>query len=862
MKKQSVEKMAEKDNSNLIIWIVFGVLMWLFFAIYCLHLGYAIEHPKFNIYHKAPGLIENLSLAAENMTSHPFSCFPITSKALGYVGIMSLFYGMAALVIWTQAEQNKHDRAGEENGSAKWFRDWKWFKLNFVDPVGKKECNGRKNIIVADDIMMSYVGHETKRNINATVVGGSGTGKSTGIVIPNLLQHNTSYIVTDPSAENRDATAKAMLGFGYKVRMLNLNKMEESFNYNPFDYIEREDQTQKELDVAKMVETLMQNTEDPNANRGEKFWTDSMTALYTAIIHLLIDFKEPEEQNFATVLKYVQSGRVDGDKGTAEGSRLGKTFAECQEVEDKEIESGKRTTRSKAFTNFDTFKLAGSKTMQSILISASVRINKFSTDAVAKLTSTNYENDDMNIHLERVGTEPTVLYFILPTADKTFNFIVAMCYTQLFDITYRIAEQECPKRYHIVNNDGIFIESMFKTEKTASERLGELKKCVIEEVDFRERPKRDEEEEVLIEDKADKKMAGKYALRRMYAVKIPFEPVSDEHYAKMSVFEKRDYLKRKSEGGELIRQFSKMELAQEFYDDIQSATVYHNARDQRLPWPLRFMLDEFANVGRIPDFDERLATMRKFNVSCTIILQNLIKLDAIYKEEAKSIRGNCDLFIFLGSPDMETCKQVSEMLGDATNTTMNTSYSGGRNGTYGKNFSRSARKLLDPAELFKLPNHMCIVTVRGLDPMLRKKYKFMKHPYFHMTGNFDPENNSFDEDFAEIFFNRGIFGKGNDVKKDEGQIFEGRVIEEKDPQKVLFDYDCKSVFDFTAMLEAAPEIEEIAEKEKEDRDGADDYVRVSADNLKVDAASLMEFKDVEAKMMNMADEVMDHFMMG
>ena len=852
MKSSSVERQAGK-NTDWIIYGVAGVVTYIFLLFFCLHLGYAKKHPAYNLYRKEPSFFEIFGNAADSFRAHPFTgCWPLAGESVSYILIMTLIFGLLAVVLWSYIYLNRSDRAGEESGSAKWYKNFNKFHKDYADPVGEKGYAGERNIILADNLFMSFDGFLTQRNINEMVVGGSGTGKSRFKVKPNMLNHNTSYVITDPSGELLETIGKTMINMGHKVKILNLVDMEESFNYNPFDYIERENQTRKELDIAKIVDTLMENTVDPKAQKGEAFWDDSMKALYTAIIHLLIDFKDKEDQNFATVLKYINNGRVNDERGNAADTGLGKIFADCQKVEEEEIQAGIRKTASKAFTNFDTFKLAGGKTMQSILISASVRINKFSNDAVAKITRTNFENPEMNIHLERIGDEPTAMFVIIPTADISFNFIVSMFYSQMFEVLYNRAETICPKKFHIIDNKNFAIESMFKNKEAAQQRLEALKKAQIDTYERIERPRTDDNDGCVPEYNYNdikkgkvKKNKKQYNRRKIYSVKIPFEEKTPEEIEKMTYVQKVEYTRMKEEGGEVVREFSEEFMAEDFLTRIANAEVQKGRK--QLAWPVRFLLDEFANIGTIPLFNERLATMRKYNISCMVILQNLAQLKSRYQDDASSILGNCDIFTFLGSSELETCKQVSETLGDTTNRTKNMSYSGGKHGNYSSSYQQSARKLLDPAELTKLPNRLSIIRLRGLDPILKRKYRYERHPFYYMTGDADSYNNEFDEDFKKIYFEKKF--KPVSEKK---EFKEGTITETKDAKQILFKFGIANTMNIDSIIVATPDLMEEVE-------AADDMDENIERAVTYDAASIQDMLDAKSAMANQMSSMVQNF---
>ncbi len=171
-------------------------------------------------------------------------------------------------------------------------------------------------------------------------------------------------------------------------------------------------------------------------------------------------------------------------------------------------------------------------------------------------------------------------------------------------------------------------------------------------------------------------------------------------------------------------------------------TLYHHAETEcpgkHLKIPVRFMLDEFANIGTIPDFDQKLSTMRKYWMSCSIILQALSQLKARYKDSWEIIVGNCDSLLFLGGNDETTLNYLSKGLGKETIRTVNTSQTKGRNGSYTVSYNKTGRELMTPSELGRMPNEKCIYKMRGENPFYSTKYDLLKHPNYHRTADADP----------------------------------------------------------------------------------------------------------------------------
>lgn len=221
--------------------------------------------------------------------------------------------------------------------------------------------------------------------------------------------------------------------------------------------------------------------------------------------------------------------------------------------------------------------------------------------------------------------------------------------------------------------------------------------------------------------------------------------------------------------------------------------------DERLPVPVRCLMDEFANIGTVPAFDEKLATMRKYNISATVVLQNLSQIEAMYQDKWKTIVGNCSTIIFLGSPEKENLEYFSEMLGKETIRTKSTSSSNGGKGGSNSSYQYTSREVMTPDEIGVMPPDECIVFTQNLRPVRDKKYKLEDHPYFEQTGDKSPDNNfsymeisAFDNSnsckFESILVARSEIKKyraGNTGKMEAAS--ECKVCKGEDPDKVIND---------------------------------------------------------------------------
>ena len=316
-------------------------------------------------------------------------------------------------------DRKKRDKNEAESGKKKTDKKEKPSKQDKKTETVSHDTNIK--VSVKDIVSQSKEAAKIKPmlNLNQMILGGSGTGKSRFFVKPNLLMCNTSYIVTDPSGELVQACGQMLINHGYKIKVFNLNDMKHSSNYNPFHYLRDYNGEINANNVIKMINVFMMNTKAEGSSGGDPFWDDATRLLLSALSFLLIETGTEEEQNFSGVLDLIHKAKVVEGK-EEEKSELDLIFDQRKEADPKAL----------SVQYYDEFKQAAGKTMQSILISTTTKLQYFKLPDVRNLTCTD------NIHLEEVGDEYTALFIVIPSSDTTYNFLAAMMYTQLFDTLY------------------------------------------------------------------------------------------------------------------------------------------------------------------------------------------------------------------------------------------------------------------------------------------------------------------------------------------------------------------------------------------------------------------------------------------
>jgi len=547
--------------------------------------------------------------------------------------------GVMRLVLYVKSKNRKKFRQGEEYGSAVWGGE------KDIEPYVDLSCPENNVILTKTESLTMGKPSAPKfaRNKNILVIGGSGSGKTRFFVKPNLMQMHSSYVMTDPKGTvlvecgkmlergrpkrvdgkivyqktpdgkyKKDDKGKYIPVYEpYKIKVFNTIDFAKSMHYNPFAYISKKN---REKDILKFVEVLIKNTSSQQPS-GDDFWVKAEKLLYTAYIALIFAMYPEDEWNFETLIDMINNSECREDDEEFKNSiDLEFEIVECWlnhtkhddpdvmadygDVFEAEPDAEQRRMGAFALKQYKAYKLAAGKTAKSILISCSTRLAPFAIDEVLEITS--YDE----LHLDKLGDELSALFIIISDTDATFNFLVAIMYSQLFNLL-----------------------------------------CT----------------------KADN-----------------------------------------SPGGKL---------------------TYH----------VRCLLDEFANIGEIPQFEKLIATIRSREISASIILQAKSQLKAIYKDNADTIEGNCDTMLFLGGKEKSTLKEISESLGKETIDSFNTSTNRGQSESYGMNYQKLGKELKSQDELAVMDGGKCILQVRGVRPFFSDKFDITRHKQYPMLLDDNPE---------------------------------------------------------------------------------------------------------------------------
>ena len=338
--------------------------------------------------------------------NHPFQ-IQWTNSTLKTIGIFLIIY---VLGVGMYLSSSKNYRRTEEYGSAKWANP---------NTVCKKYANKDyfANKVFSQNVRMGLDGKKHRRNLNTVVIGGSGAGKTRFYAKPNIMQCNTSFVVLDPKGEIIRSVGHLLEENCYVIKVIDLIDMSKSLGYNPFHYI------QSDKDVLKLITNLIRNTTPKGSSTNDPFWEKSETALLEALMLYLYHYAPEDEQNFTMVMEMLNYAEVKEDEEDYE-SPLDELFKRLEMID----------SNSLALKQYKIYKQAAGKTAKSILISVGVRLAAFNLEELASLT----KYDEME--LEQIGERKTALFAIIPDNDSTFNFVVGMLYTQLFQMLYYQAD--------------------------------------------------------------------------------------------------------------------------------------------------------------------------------------------------------------------------------------------------------------------------------------------------------------------------------------------------------------------------------------------------------------------------------------
>lgn len=350
-----------------------------------------------------PNLIRNLAVVFSN-PFHIVWCEDSVKAVLIFICAYAMGIG-----IYLSTARNYRRR--EEHGSAHWGN------AGQVNKKYENKTEPEKNKILTQKTKIGLDGRKHRRNLNVLVCGGSGAGKTRFYAKPNIMQANTSFVILDPKGENVRDTGTLLKSKGYDIKVLDLINMDKSYCYNPFVYLHSDN------DIQKLVTNIFKNTTPKGSQSQDPFWDQAAMMLLLALVFFLHYEAPPEEQNFPMVMEMIRSGEVkEDDDGFM--SPLDRLFSRLAEKSPDHI----------ALKYYRNYRSGSGKTLKSIQITLVARLEKFNLDSLAAIT----QSDEME--LDKLGEKKTAIYAVIPDNDSSYNFIVGMLYTQLFQQLYYSAD--------------------------------------------------------------------------------------------------------------------------------------------------------------------------------------------------------------------------------------------------------------------------------------------------------------------------------------------------------------------------------------------------------------------------------------
>ncbi len=398
--KNLIKRNAKFDKKTLLGLIPLLIFAWAGNKIYC---AYRIN-----------GLTAEMITAVNAMFSDPMLSLNKSDLLAGLVTAAAF-----KVFLYFKKKNRKNFRDKEEYGSARWGTE------KDIEPYVDSE-NPKNNIILTktESLTMNSRVPNVKfaRNKNILVVGGSGSGKTRFFVKPNIMQMHSSYVVTDPKGTLVLECGKMLQKAGYRIKIINTINMDKSMHYNPFAYIHSEE------DILNLANTIISNTQGDGSKSGEDFWVKSERLLYCALIALIYYEFPAEEKNFGTLLWLINQCETREDD---------ETFKNRVDLAFERVEQQKGEDHF-AVRQYKKYKLAAGKTAKSILISCGARLAPFDIEKVRKMMA----YDEMELDTLGDANQKTALFVIVSDTDDTFNFIVAMMYTQLFNLLCIVADDK------------------------------------------------------------------------------------------------------------------------------------------------------------------------------------------------------------------------------------------------------------------------------------------------------------------------------------------------------------------------------------------------------------------------------------
>lgn len=630
------------------------------------------------------GLMEGESPDLGKFQAKPF--FSVTFMLIGVCGLV---------VIWnvTKKSSEKQMRVNEEYGNKHLMtkNDLKRYRAQFME-------TDNYNQIYARDMALSLNNKKTNRSANVLVIGGTGTGKTFKYINPNILQENATQIITDPSGDLFNKFAPFLLNKGYNVFLFNVNDFNISSYYNPLLNVFDAFGNISEVKVDVLVDLYMKNAKaGKEAGGGDPFWDKAEKAFLTAVIYYVLENDDiaKEDKCFHTVLEKVQRAKAENQNGKSAGETM-----LTKEINAWKAKVERQNKKIKTPIYYDTFLIAPEKTANTILITTAVDLQIFATEEVNRVTrfKGEYENTNMYINFDDMAQTQSYLFLGIPQSHQAYNFLISMLYSQMYARLYELGERVLQGKYCLGYRPEIPQFNCFDSKEEMFDFVDNI-------------------------GKQDEKLA----------------PNHPDHY--VNIIEK-DYINSTkiyylAYKGKVYKRSVNRDVLVTLINDLPKMVYKCNNNYPELPIHVNFLLDEFKNIGEIPNFLTILSTSRKYRIGSHVILQDIAQAQTIYKDkEYETLLANVDTTIFLGSILQADKEEIQKMLGKTTIKIRNQSTGQGSTPNY--NYNATQVDLVSISDLEKINQDGrddCVVMVRDVPPFIGRKAYLTEHPKYNDFKN-------------------------------------------------------------------------------------------------------------------------------
>lgn len=584
---------------------------------------------------------------------------------------------IAIMLILASNAQKKAQRDGHEHGKARMAtkQDFKDFENRFADKNGN-------DILFSKNVRMSMDNRYTNRTTNVLVIGGTGTGKTFRYIKPNLSQLNASRIITDPSGDLYRSFAPYFIEQGKTVYFFNVSDMTLSNHFNPLLNVYDAEGNIDPQKVDVLVDLYMENASEGNAQGGsDPFWPKSEKAFITGVIYYVLENdKFPRsEKCFNTVLKKVQDARADTSAGKGKDTET-KLTKEIKAWQTKMESEGKKIMTP---LYYDTFLIAPEKTANTILITTAVDLQIFSTPGVDRITRYNEDYPDMNIDIDDIASTETYVFLGIPQAHDAYNFLISMFYSQVYQRLYDLGERVFANKWLVERAKGFPYVNPFDTEKEAKDFVANVDNPEV--VNVYPRPY----------------INGTQIFYMVYKNKV------------------------------VKKTFAKEPMDKLIQDIKHHSSIRQNATSPELPMMVQFMLDEFKNIGEIPNFQTIISTSRKYRIGSHVVIQDIAQLKELYPDDShQTIIANVDTILFLGSNLIDDKEFIQKSLGKTTIKQRSVSAQKSGNSI---SYTPTEVDVLSIDEIGAINQggrNDAIVIIRDITPFLDEKLNYLEHPNF------------------------------------------------------------------------------------------------------------------------------------